>query len=88
MAESDRTIVLKLAEDLLETIRGLSAWAEADERRGGTTELPIPATFVLDRRGIIQLAFVEEVSFAIIQGCTGEDVPWSIVSFKTGMSLI
>jgi peroxiredoxin len=26
----------------------------------GATELPIPATFVLDRSGVVQLAYVDE----------------------------
>jgi hypothetical protein len=36
-------------------------------------------------RRILQSYFAYyQLSFAIIQGCTGEDVPWSIVSFKLG----
>ncbi|WP_263367725.1 peroxiredoxin-like family protein [Edaphobacter bradus] len=53
-------IVYRLPDDLLETYTAFNhGLADMNGEEGGT-ELPIPATYVLDRTGMIRLAFIEE----------------------------
>ncbi len=53
-------IVYTLPEDLLETYDTFQHGLRKMNGEDGAKELPIPATFVLDRNGVIQLAYVEE----------------------------
>jgi peroxiredoxin len=53
-------IVFKLPKDLLTTYEAFQHGLETMNGKDGATELPIPATFVLDRSGVIQLAYVDE----------------------------
>ena len=53
-------IVFKLPDDLLETYEAFNHGLTDMNGEGGATELPVPATYVLDRSGIIRLAFIEE----------------------------
>jgi peroxiredoxin len=53
-------IVFKLPEDLLETYRAFNHGLADMNGEEGATELPIPATYVLDQSGTIRLAFVDE----------------------------
>jgi len=53
-------IVFTLPKDLLETYEGFDHGLRDMNGNDGATDLPMPATFVLDRDGTIQLAFVEE----------------------------
>ena len=53
-------IVFRLPDDLLETYKAFNHGLADMNGEEGATELPIPATYVLDRSGIIRLAFIEE----------------------------
>ena len=53
-------IVFRLPYDLLETYEAFQHGLPDVNGEEGATELPVPATYVLDRSGIIRLAFVEE----------------------------
>lgn len=53
-------IVFKLPDDLLGTYKAFNHGLSDVNGEEGATELPIPATYVLDRSGIIRLAFIEE----------------------------
>jgi peroxiredoxin len=53
-------IVFKLPADLLATYEAFQHGLETMNGKDGAMELPIPATFVLDRDGVIQLAYVDE----------------------------
>ncbi|MDE1161355.1 MAG: peroxiredoxin-like family protein [Acidobacteriaceae bacterium] len=53
-------IVFTLPNDLLETYNQFQHGLAMMNGETGATELPIPATFVLDRSGIIKLAYVDE----------------------------
>jgi peroxiredoxin len=53
-------IVFRLPDELLESYNVFNHGLLAMNGEEGATELPIPATFVLDRSGTVQLAFVEE----------------------------
>ena len=53
-------ITFTLPTDLLETYEGFNHGLRDMNGEEGATELPMPATFVLDRDGVIRLAFVEE----------------------------
>lgn len=53
-------IVFTLPEDLLKAYETFKHGLNEMNGQAGGTELPIPATFVLDRRGVIQLAHVDE----------------------------
>jgi peroxiredoxin len=53
-------IVFRLPDELLETYKAFNHELLVVNGEDGATELPIPATFVLDKSGTVQLAFVEE----------------------------
>jgi peroxiredoxin len=53
-------IVFTLPDDLLETYNQFQHGLGKMNGDTGATDLPIPATFVLDRSGVIQLAYVDE----------------------------
>lgn len=53
-------IVFKLPADLLATYEAFQHGLETMNGKDGSTELPVPATFVLDRSGVVQLAYVDE----------------------------
>jgi len=53
-------IVFTLPEDLLKIYDTFQHGLRKMNGEDGGTELPIPATFVLDRNGVIQLAYVDE----------------------------
>ena len=53
-------IVYTLPKDLLDTYDTFGHGLQKMNGDEGATELPIPATFVLDRDGIVQLAYVDE----------------------------
>lgn len=53
-------ITFTLPDDLLETYEAFQHGLREINGQEGATELPMPATFVLDRDGVIRLAFVEE----------------------------
>jgi peroxiredoxin len=53
-------IVFTLPEDLLEAYEAFQHGLRKINGEDGATELPIPATFVLDRSGVIRFAFVDE----------------------------
>jgi peroxiredoxin len=53
-------IVFKLPDDLLETYEAFNHGLKGINGDEGATELPIPATYVVDRSGIIRLAFIDE----------------------------
>ncbi len=53
-------IVFKLPDDLLDTYEAFNHGLADMNGEEGATELPIPATYVLDRSGVIRLAFIEE----------------------------
>jgi peroxiredoxin len=53
-------IVFTLPAVLVEVNRAMGRDLEEINGEAGATELPMPATFVLDKRGIVRLAFVEE----------------------------
>lgn len=53
-------IVFTLPPDLLATYEGFQHGLHRMNGEQGATELPIPATFVLDRSGVVQLAYVDE----------------------------
>jgi len=53
-------IVFTLPDDLLETYEVFQHGLRKLNGEDGARELPIPATFVLDRNGVIQLAYVDE----------------------------
>lgn len=53
-------IVFTLPTDLLEAYETFQHGLLEKNGRDGATELPIPATFVLDPQGVIQLAYVDE----------------------------
>ncbi len=53
-------IVFTLPDDLLDAYETFRHALRETNGEEGATELPIPATFVLDRTGVIRLAFVDE----------------------------
>jgi peroxiredoxin len=53
-------IVFRLPADLLATYEALQHGLATINGKNGATELPVPATFVLNRHGVIQLAYVDE----------------------------
>jgi peroxiredoxin len=53
-------IVFTLPADLLETYEGFQHGLLEKNGKEGACRLPIPATFVLDQHGVIQLAYVDE----------------------------
>lgn len=53
-------IVFTLPADLLETYEGFQHGLLEKNGKEGASQLPIPATFVLDQHGVIQLAYVDE----------------------------
>lgn len=53
-------IVFRLPANLLATYEAFHHGLATMNGKDGATELPIPATFVLDRNGVIQLAYVDE----------------------------
>jgi peroxiredoxin len=53
-------IVFQLPEDLLEAYEAFNHGLADMNGEEGATELPIPATYLLDSSGIIRLAFIEE----------------------------
>lgn len=53
-------IVFKLPKDLLATYELFQHGLLEQNGQDGANELPIPATFVLNRQGLIQLAYVDE----------------------------
>lgn len=53
-------IVFRLPDELLETYQAFHHGLFDINGEAGASELPIPATYVLDRAGIIRLAYVEE----------------------------
>ena len=52
-------IVFELSDELLELYRQLNQPLEEANGEGGKRELPIPATFLVDSKGIIRLAHVD-----------------------------
>ncbi|WP_263365522.1 peroxiredoxin-like family protein [Edaphobacter bradus] len=52
-------IVFTLPADLLETYEGFQHGLLEKNGKVGASQLPIPATFVLDQHGVIQLAYVD-----------------------------
>jgi peroxiredoxin len=53
-------IVFPLPDELLETYKAFNHELLVVNGEEGSTELPIPATFVLDKSGTVQFAFVDE----------------------------
>jgi peroxiredoxin len=53
-------IVFKLPDDLLDTYEAFNHGLADMNGEEGAAELPMPATYVLDRSGVIRLAFIEE----------------------------
>jgi peroxiredoxin len=53
-------IVFTLPEDLLDIYEGFQHGLKEMNGEEGAAELPIPATFVLNRNGVVQLAYVDE----------------------------
>jgi peroxiredoxin len=53
-------IVFSLPDDLLDTYKAFKHGLSDMNGELGATELPIPATYVLDRSGVIRLAFIDE----------------------------
>ena len=52
-------IVFELSDELLELYRQSGHPLEEANGKGGKKELPVPATFLIDRKGIIRLAHVD-----------------------------
>jgi peroxiredoxin len=52
-------IVFELSDELLELYRQSGHPLEEANGKGGKKELPVPATFLVDRKGIIRLAHVD-----------------------------
>jgi peroxiredoxin len=53
-------LAFKLPEDLLELYKKFKHGLDDVNGEQGAKELPIPGTFVVDRTGVVRLAFVEE----------------------------
>ncbi len=53
-------IVYRLPDDFLDTYKAFNHGLADMNGEKGATELPIPATYVLDRSGVIRLAFIDE----------------------------
>jgi peroxiredoxin len=53
-------IVFRLSNDLLDAYKAFNHERLVMNGEEGSTELPIPATFVLDKSGTVQFAFVDE----------------------------
>lgn len=53
-------IVFTLPADLLETYEGFQHGLLEKNGKEDASQLPIPATFVLDQHGVVQLAYVDE----------------------------
>jgi peroxiredoxin len=53
-------IAFRLPDELLKAYEGFNHGLEKKNGKEGALELPMPATFVLDKEGTIRLAFVDE----------------------------
>ncbi len=53
-------IVFRLPDDLLDTYKTFDHGLTDMNGGEGATELPVPATFLVDRSGMIRLAFIDE----------------------------
>jgi len=53
-------IVYRLPDDLLDTYKAFNHGLADMNGEEGATELPMPATYVVDRSGMIRLAFIDE----------------------------
>jgi peroxiredoxin len=53
-------IVFRLPDDLLDTYKAFHHGLTDMNGEEGATELPVPATFLVDRSGMIRLAFIDE----------------------------
>jgi peroxiredoxin len=53
-------IAFRLPDELLETYEGFNHGLEKKYGKEGALELPMPASFVLDKKGAVRLAFVDE----------------------------